>query len=138
MHHVKIDSYTAKAYVRPFRPTLSYAQPTLIHFTLPARAHVLDFTNQSCKALQYTDRGLNGSSHNYILVSRVVLGLIHRTQEQCPSFIKPPDGFDSVMAGPFTKSQLGHLGLGFDFQLHNEHIVYDDSACYPEFVLVMP
>ena len=76
--------------------------------------------------------------HNYILVSRVVLGLIHRTQEQCPSFIKPPDGFDSVMAGPFTKSQLGHLGLGFDFQLHNEHIVYDDSACYPEFVLVMP
>ena len=84
----------------------------------------LYFTTQSCKAFQYS------KSRGCILVCRVVLGRIEILQTCCDKKIFPNEGFDSAMAKKAcTSKSPGQL------QVHDEFIVYNPAAAYPEFVL---
>lgn len=83
----------------------------------------LYFATNSCKAFQYAGHG------GCIILCRVVLGRIERLEDQCYRrfLIGPP--FHSAMAeSGFTRGQD---------QVHDEFIVYNDEAVYPEFVLTM-
>ena len=84
----------------------------------------LYFTTQSCKAFQYT------GGHGYILICRVVLGRVQVLETSCAARISPDQGFESAMADKDrTKKRPGVL------QVHDEYIVYNEAAVYPEFVL---
>jgi len=83
----------------------------------------LYFTTKSCKAFQY---GADG----YIIISRVVLGRIQTLQCSCPDRFFPDAGFDSATA----KKGVTLTGNG-PAQVHDEYIVYNEAAVYPEFVL---
>lgn len=84
----------------------------------------LYFTDNACKASQYM------GNDGLILVCRVVLG-----QQEClkgPTYDRlfPRRKYNSAMAQKgITVARSGRP------QLHNEFIVYDESACYPEFVI---
>ncbi|CAE7242247.1 DGCR14 [Symbiodinium sp. CCMP2592] len=83
----------------------------------------LYFANNSCKAFQYAGHG------GCIIVCRVVLGRIERLSDQCYSRFFASPTFHSAMAeGKLTRAQA---------QAHDEYIVYNDDAVYPEFVLKM-
>lgn len=60
-----------------------------------------------------------------ILICRVVLSRMEVLQDQFPA-----NGYDSSVA----KKSHTEAPSGLP-QLHNEFIVYDDRACYPEFVI---
>lgn len=83
----------------------------------------LYFATDSCKAFQYAGHG------GCIIICRVVLGRIERLKDQCSQRFFPRPTFHSAMAqGKFTRGQD---------QVHDEYIVYNDDAVYPEFVLTM-
>lgn len=83
----------------------------------------LYFTTKSCKAFQY---GKNG----YIIISRVVLGRIQTLERSCPDRFFPDAGFDSATSKKgYTRTPNGQP------QVHDEYIVYNEAAVYPEFVL---
>ena len=83
----------------------------------------LYFTSKSCKAFQYGEDG-------YIILSRVVLGRIQTLQYSCPGRFFPDAGFDSATAKKgYTLTRYGEP------QVHDEYIVYNEAAVYPEFVL---
>jgi len=83
----------------------------------------LYFTDSSCKAYQYA--GLAGC----ILVCRVVLGRMEVLEEECGRRVFCTNGFDSCMAkSSYTRRRDAS-------QVHNEYIVFQDDACYPEFVI---
>lgn len=84
----------------------------------------LYFTDSSCKASQFATQG------GCILVCRVVLGRMEVLQGTCPKRLFATNGYDSSMA----KKSHTEAPSGLP-QLHNEFIVYDDRACYPEFVI---
>jgi len=87
----------------------------------------LYFTDSSCKAFQYA------GSEGCILICRVVLGRIDILKQQCEAKVLPSFGCDSAMAkGGHTKNDQTNTG---NLQVHNEFVVFQDSACYPEFVL---
>lgn len=81
----------------------------------------LYFTNKACKASTYG---------NIILICRVVLGATEILSGVCPNKLFASPGYHSAMA----KSNVTEARHG-DKQLHDEYIVYNDSACYPEFVI---
>jgi len=83
----------------------------------------LYFTDSSCKASQYATNGC-------ILVCRVVLGRMETLSGQCSEKKFPARGYDSARAKRgVTLAPHGHS------QLHNEYIIYNESACYPEFII---
>ena len=84
----------------------------------------LYFTDKACKAKQYT-RG-----DGVLLLCRVVLGRQEELAGECPQKLFPAYGHDSAMA----KANRTAAPTGYP-QLHNEYIVYDECACYPEFVI---
>lgn len=91
--------------------------------TNPTYGRGLYFTDNACKASQYTQ------GDNVILVCRVVLGNTEVLRRPCPRNLFPAFGCDSAMAKKgYTKAPHGLR------QLHNEFIVFNDCACYPEFV----
>lgn len=88
----------------------------------------LYFTDKSCKAYQYC--GLDGR----ILVCRVVLGNVELLPDASPGRVFPSHGFHSCFAkGGVTRRQGGQ----FPTQIHNEFVVFNEAACYPEFVLTV-
>lgn len=80
------------------------------------------FSNNSCKALQYSQ------NDGCILLCRVVLGRVELLQEQTDRFF-PSKGYESAIAKECVTKLNGKV------QVHNEFIVYEDAACYPEFVI---
>ena len=81
----------------------------------------LYFTDNSCKASQFGD---------IILVCRVVLGRNEVLVDACPKRLFASNGYHSAWAKKgVTPAPHGNK------QLHNEYIVYDGRACYPEFVI---
>jgi hypothetical protein len=89
------------------------------------------FARHSCKACQYTDGNLEPDNGlRTIIICRVALGRIESLKEACKdrNFANP--AFDSAMA---VSGET--LVAPNQPQLHNEFIVYEDSACYPEFIL---
>lgn len=66
-----------------------------------------------------------------MLVCRVALGRIEVLDEHCGrGKLFPSFGFDSAMAKKgVTRAPHGNP------QLHDEFIIYNQSQCYPEFVL---
>ena len=85
------------------------------------------FTDNSCKAQQYTT---DGQSTQRIPICRVVLGRTELLKGQCPNRLFPSPQYDSVFA------QWGSTtNIHGQPQLHNEYVVFTDRACYPEFVL---
>lgn len=90
----------------------------------PSYGRGLYFTDSACKASQYS-RG-----DNLILVCRVVLGRAQVLHGVCRDRLFPDKGYHSAMA------KKGDIIAPYDFErLHNEFIVFDDAACYPEFVI---
>eukprot|EP00928_Gymnodinium_smaydae_P050447 TRINITY_DN34010_c0_g1_i1.p1 TRINITY_DN34010_c0_g1~~TRINITY_DN34010_c0_g1_i1.p1 ORF type:complete len:312 (+),score=23.13 TRINITY_DN34010_c0_g1_i1:224-1159(+) len=83
----------------------------------------LYFTDSSCKAFQYA--GLAGC----ILVCRVVLGRMEVLKQEDGRRVFAPSSYDSCMAASNYTRRRG------DAQVHNEYIVFQDEACYPEFVI---
>lgn len=85
----------------------------------------LYFTDNACKASQYTDDGC-------MLICRVVLGRTEVLRKRCSPKRKlfPSIGHDSAMA----KRNLTASPSRYP-QLHNEYIIFDECACYPEFVV---
>ena len=84
----------------------------------------LYFTPQSCKAFQYA--GEDG----YILICRVVLGRVQILEATSPERVFPDEGFESAMAAKSHTEKLPGVS-----QVHDEYIVYNEAAVYPEFVL---
>jgi len=94
----------------------------------------LYFTDCSCKAYQYA-RKANPAAGGCILVCRVVLGFIELLDTPV---LAPPGGpspwpaanVDSwhAMKGHTTRPPL-------QVQVHNEFVVFNDCAVYPEFVI---
>ena len=85
------------------------------------------FADESCKANQYT----GGGDHKCILICRVVLGHseLFRDAENASNRLFPAANYDSTIAGKSYTVRNGSK------QAHNEYIVYQDCACYPEFVV---
>lgn len=89
----------------------------------PSYGMGLYFTDNACKANQY-------SPDNIILVCRVVLGRTERLRQPCPRKLFPALDCDSAVAEKdYTRAPHGRC------QLHNEFIIFNDAACYPEFVI---
>ena len=65
------------------------------------------------------------------MVCRVVLGMVEVLDGECGGRIVPTTGFDSCMA------QRQYIRRKQARQVHNEFIVYEDQACYPEFVITV-
>jgi hypothetical protein len=91
----------------------------------------LYFTESSCKAQSYGD-GVAGAGHGCILVCRVVIGSVYVAQRDCAGTTHAPPPYDSVMARSSTTTRPDGT---FSQQLHNEFIVFDNCAVYPEFAL---
>lgn len=102
----------------------------------------LYFTDSACLAHQLSDRGRYAStdsskaSRGTLLLCRVVLGRVavlrcESTNEHAPA------GFESAMAkdGITTRRPFVLNGTTATLQVHNEFVVYDDAAVYPEFVI---
>ncbi|KAL7549807.1 hypothetical protein ACHAWF_013081 [Thalassiosira exigua] len=88
----------------------------------------LYFANNACKANQYSHNG--GGKERIMLVCRVILGRCEILPSECPQKLFPSYRHDSALAKKgVTQAHHGYR------QLHNEFIVYDDCACYPEFVI---
>ncbi|KAJ1632138.1 hypothetical protein T492DRAFT_838625 [Pavlovales sp. CCMP2436] len=103
-------------------------------------------TNSACKAWQYTDRNVAGSSNQdrgIILLCRVVLGKTEllrkapattagRTTKDFPAF-----GFNSAMAKHMHTMRPAADGTKRRpvRQVRDEFIVFEDTQVYPEFVL---
>lgn len=84
----------------------------------------LYFTTSSCKAFQYAE------PYGCIILCRVVLGEIEVLERDCERRFSPSHGFDSTHAKKgYTEKSPGEV------QLHDEYIVYDPAAVYPELVL---
>jgi hypothetical protein len=83
----------------------------------------LYFAESSCKAGQYAERDMHGSS--WFFLCRVVLGNPYSTNEGMPQIRRAPDKFDSVVFHPGA-SAVGH---------HRELIVYDKCQVYPECIV---
>lgn len=84
----------------------------------------LYFTDSSCKAFQYA------KPDGCIIICRVVLGEIEVLRSSCYGRVVPNNGFESTRAKKgYTEKSPGQL------QVHNEYIVYNPAAVYPEFVL---
>ena len=65
-----------------------------------------------------------------IILCRVVLGKIEVLERDCERRFSPSHGFDSTHAKKgYTEKSPGEV------QLHDEYIVYDPAAVYPELVL---
>lgn len=97
--------------------------------TEPRYGKGLYFTDSSCKADQY---GARNNPLRTILVCRVVLGVVEILPEEAPEKLFPALHYHSAMAkGGRTKS----IDPLFQHQLHNEYIVYNECACYPEFAI---
>jgi Poly(ADP-ribose) polymerase catalytic domain/Interferon-induced 6-16 family len=99
--------------------------------TEPRYGKGLYFTDSSCKADQFGAK--NNPHHRTILVCRVVLGVVEVLPEAAPTklFASAPR-FHSAMAKRDHTQTINPL---FPHQLHNEYIVYNECACYPEFVI---
>eukprot|EP00977_Amphora_coffeiformis_P018538 scaffold6566_cov125-Amphora_coffeaeformis.AAC.4 len=82
----------------------------------------LYFTDSVCKASQYG---------NIILVCRVVLGKVEVLRSGCSHKLFASDGYHSALG----KKRVSQLHTSLLSQLHNEYIIYDERACYPEFVI---
>lgn len=85
------------------------------------------FSDKACKSHQYTD----DSEDHCILICRVVLGRSELLLSDLNSSFRlfPAPNFDSAVAMRSVTTRNGGL------QEHNEYIVYQDCACYPEFLL---
>lgn len=94
--------------------------------TSPRYGRGLYFTDSSCKAHQFAMSGCT------ILVCRVVLGRTQVLPASDPNRLFPTAGFHSAMA---KRNVTASPYPNFQHQLHNEYIVLDERACYPEFVL---
>lgn len=88
----------------------------------------LYFAENSCKASQYAFA--DNSKRHCIIVCRVVLGRIQTLHEECPARMFPDRGYHSTAAKSLFTSRDGGIT-----QKHDEYIVYDEAACYPEFVV---
>jgi Poly(ADP-ribose) polymerase catalytic domain/Interferon-induced 6-16 family len=100
--------------------------------TDPRYGKGLYFTDSSCKADQFGARD-NPRRHRTILVCRVVLGVVEVLPDAAPKklFASAPR-FHSAMA---KRDHTQSINALFQHQLHNEYIVYNEYACYPEFVI---
>ncbi|CAE7812577.1 Parp12 [Symbiodinium sp. CCMP2456] len=87
------------------------------------------FASQACKSHQYTDR--NSISLNCIIIARVLLGNPNYATRCRTRFNRPPGGRDSVIARP---GDMGGHHSGW--QTHMEFVVFENSAAYPEYVLL--
>ncbi len=90
------------------------------------------FTDNSCKAFQYAD-GTTRQMPGCMLICRVVLGRIKLLDRDCVGKRSSPDGYHSFMARKDHTRIRNHVHA----QLHNEFVVFDDYACYPEFELII-
>jgi len=85
----------------------------------------LYFTNSSCKAFQYAGHG------GCIIICRVVLGRIQLLkQEDEGRFFAAPTYHSAMAMAKFTQRRNAP-------QVHDEYIVFNDDAVYPEFVLTL-
>jgi len=95
------------------------------------------FTDTSCKAHQCGDGNHTGlldrqrPGPGVILICRVVLGRVKTLEGAAVGERQSPTGFHSVAALKDVTHQVGQTYK----QLHNEYVVFDDWACYPEFAL---
>jgi len=105
------------------------------------------FSDEACKALQYTDAGDTGDTR-CLLYCRVTLGRPYftrntlkslRTLKRLPEMhqrgdlLRPPDpaGHDCVVAS--RGAMVGHPSACG--QLHREFVIFDGALAYPEFVV---
>jgi hypothetical protein len=101
------------------------------------------FTDSSCLAHQLTDRGHYMPTHarsprrGIILLCRVVLGNVEQLKTETGGVYRASAGFDSLMAKhDATSRRPFKYGNGTaSVQVHNEFVVFDNAAVYPEFVL---
>ena len=89
------------------------------------------FARESCKACQYTGGALKlNDDVKSILVCRVALGNIYTLPERCRDELFLDGEYHSAKAvGGETQSSSNRV------QLHDEFVVYESAACYPEFIL---
>jgi hypothetical protein len=97
--------------------------------TEPRYGKGLYFTDSSCKADQF---GARNNPRRTILVCRVVLGVVEILPEEAPKKLFPAIHCHSAMAKRDRTKSINPL---FQHQLHNEYIVYNECACYPEFAI---
>jgi len=83
----------------------------------------LYFADKACKASQYAHDGC-------MIVCRVVLGRAEVLRKSCGDKMFASQGYHSALApSGVTAAPHGRA------QLHNEYIVFNEAACYPEFVI---
>jgi len=86
----------------------------------------LYFAEDSCKSGQYAVKTIGRSRSHFFVLSRVLLGNPHYTDEPMPDIRRAPDACDSVVYTPSHERTDGH---------HREFVVYDRYQAYPEFVV---
>lgn len=94
------------------------------------------FTDQSCKAFQYS--GADGACHGCMIITRLLLGLPDFARGslqgiQVEPLIDPLDPskgrVHSVVAAPGTPINLGST------QVHQEYIIFNGAQAYPEMIV---
>jgi len=117
----------------------------------------LYFADMFEKSEQYL--GYSEDNKALILLNEVVLGSIHHIQCDDPSLVRPPDGFDSVLAqgsvmpdpnmdySDFSLSSSNHpvaipqgLQIEVDDQSdfsHNEYLIYDQTQVSSKYLLML-
>jgi len=117
----------------------------------------LYFADVLAKSASYC--GLNNDNVGLLLLNEVALGKIHNIQRDDSSLVKPPNGFDSVLAqgtvGPSVKEEfvdknlskhkkgvvipqgkIVNTGIQSSF-MHNEYLIYNQNQVNMKYLIMM-